>query len=350
MFTFKDYGSTSFITGMRAYAAMAILIAHTGSSWLSPVAQGALSDMLGQGVSVFFVISGFAVSQSYYQEKWFPSYILKRYFRIAPLYYFWLLIAIATSTTSTGWQDKNGVDVDFYNVIMHVAFLSDFDYKIAPTLLGVDWTLPIEMFWYLAIPPILYWADNLKRTMIAVLISAVVYQICMMNWTPFQLSPEEAAYAIKWSPFPYGLGFMLGMLAFRLRQNFDNLAHYSGPVLIFVLVSFFCFLCAPKSVITPLKFPYVCFATFLVILFGATSNSLCRYVFCNRLSMVIGTLSFGLYLSHQFVINFVEHVNQIDNELVRVFVVSVISLCISFITYRLIEQPSISLAKKLIPR
>ena len=63
----KDYGDTNFITGMRAYAALAVVLIHAGGGGLRDIGQ--MGDNIANlglaGVYVFFVISGFSVASSY---------------------------------------------------------------------------------------------------------------------------------------------------------------------------------------------------------------------------------------------------------------------------------------------
>ena len=62
----KSYGDTDFITGIRAIAALAVLLIHSGGAGLKEVSS--ITDNLliscRNGVFVFFVISGFSVANS----------------------------------------------------------------------------------------------------------------------------------------------------------------------------------------------------------------------------------------------------------------------------------------------
>jgi peptidoglycan/LPS O-acetylase OafA/YrhL len=63
----KDYGDSSFITGMRAFAALAVVLIHSGGAGFREL--GAIGNNIADfgkvGVYVFFVISGFSVASSY---------------------------------------------------------------------------------------------------------------------------------------------------------------------------------------------------------------------------------------------------------------------------------------------
>ena len=166
----KDYGPTTFITGMRAYAAVAVMLTHAGGAGLrtlGPLGQH-LIELGSQGVTVFFVISGFSVASSWEHSGSFTAYLYKRLARIVPLYYAWLFAATLTSTDAIEWQRRYGTSIDAYNMIMHLTFMSWCDYRIACTILGVEWSIPIEVIWYLAIPFLLQQMSTAPRVACAV--------------------------------------------------------------------------------------------------------------------------------------------------------------------------------------
>ncbi len=46
---------------------------------------------------------------------------------------------------------------------MHFAFVSFLDYRIANSLIGVEWTIPVEVFWYIFLPFLLPFAQGIWR-------------------------------------------------------------------------------------------------------------------------------------------------------------------------------------------
>jgi len=220
----KDYSETTFITGMRAYAAIAVLIVHSvgavlfyGNEYLQNVIA-----LGGQGVSVFFVVSGYSVSASYEKSSGFFDYINKRFWRISPLYYLYLFVYIITGSTSP-WLIENKVSLDFYNIFMHMTYLSGFDYRIAPTILGVDWTLSVEFFWYFIVPGLLVWVRNSTiRYKILISFSLLFYLSLFSLYLVLPLPRKTISLLIHWSPFPYMFAFSLGLLAYKLRNVLNH--------------------------------------------------------------------------------------------------------------------------------
>ncbi len=58
----KNYGNTNFITGMRAFAALAVIMIHAGGAGFRELGEIGknVANFGAAGVFVFFVISGFS--------------------------------------------------------------------------------------------------------------------------------------------------------------------------------------------------------------------------------------------------------------------------------------------------
>lgn len=76
----KEYPGTNFITGMRAWAAIGVVLIHCGGAGLRSWGYigNNIADMEKLGVYVFFVISGFSVTASYKNGN-FMQYLKKEY-------------------------------------------------------------------------------------------------------------------------------------------------------------------------------------------------------------------------------------------------------------------------------
>lgn len=227
--TTKDYGDTNFITGMRAFAAFGVLLVHSGGAGLYQLGEmgGNLAILGSWGVYVFFVISGFSVASSYESSTGYFDYINKRLWRIAPIYYFWIAVAIALSVTSVAWQQKFNVSVDSYNVLMHLSFLSFLNYRITNSILGVEWSISIEVFWYFLIPALVFAGRSRIVLLVSILASFFIYKYSIEHpefierpeFKLLQVRSQDAALAMHWNPVPYAFAYCLGVAAYKLREH-----------------------------------------------------------------------------------------------------------------------------------
>lgn len=350
--TAKSYGDTDFITGMRALAALAVVFIHAGGAGLRDFGEVAnnIVDLGRSGVYVFFVISGFSVAQSLISSRGYFDYLNKRVWRIAPLYYFWLLVTIALSITSTYWQNRFGVEVDAYNVFMHFGFLSFLDYRITNSIMGVEWSISIEVFWYLLVPVLLLLSKRKFVLLGMVVISAIIHKQIEKHAGHLPLAPEDASLAVYWSPLPYLFSFCLGIAAFRIREAMSASGRF-GDIVLFLSICLVVVYCIYPSELRNIfrdDFFLMSWVAFFMIVAGSSKSPLFNGLLANRYLIFVGAISYGIYLSHMPLINFLARFTPdlASSKFLYFIVVSALSCLISFVTFHTIEKPGGALGKR----
>lgn len=355
-FPIKSYGDTDFVTGLRAYAALAVMLIHAGGAGLVQL-HPLLAQLvfLGQtGVYVFFVISGFSVTASYRTTAHFTTYLSKRFMRIAPLYYvlllgLFLLQPLTNGNMPASWDTEFGVKYDLYNLFMHLSFLSFLDYKITNSVIGVEWTLSIEMFWYILLPLLLTLVTNWQRALTLLIASIALY---------FSLQCQQEAathihtrHIFEWSPLFYACAFSLGVLAYYIRPLVSNFATKHGDkffiALLVVGIAAFLSFAPQKSAGIPTYADTLLTAsafTFALIVLGTNQSLLVRALLLNRAALYLGTISYGLYLIHFPLVIFFRGL--IENKTLLFSAVFVTTVLASHLSYRFIERPALKLIKK----
>ncbi len=352
----KDYGNTNFITGMRAFAAFAIVLIHAGGAGLRDfgLIGNAIVDLGKNGVYAFFVISGFSVANSFELSRNYFDYLNKRLWRIAPLYYFWIAVALLSNSTAFYWQKKFGVSLDVYNVGMHLSFLSLFDYKITNTILGVEWSIPIEVFWYFFVPLFVVVSKNLRVLALLVVGSLAVFVATKLLPPPQALFPSsvnDPFLALHWSAVPYAFSFVLGVAAYRMRlkkicwrSTFRTASLIAGGLVVGYIVN-------PKFVLSFFwdGFILVSCITFFLILFGSREKLFFKYLFTNKIALFLGTISYGIYLCHFPILGLLTRIDfpGFDRPFIRFCILGLAATVASSLTYLLIERPCLSFGKSL---
>ena len=344
----QDYGDTNFITGMRAFAAFGVVMIHAGGAGFRALGDigNNLADLGRTGVYVFFVISGFSVASSFATSGGYFDYLNKRLWRVAPLYFFWVLLAGSTLWLPAllGGFSMRGADV--YNILMHLSFLSFLDYRITNSIIGVEWSIPIEVFWYFIVP-ILIVAIQGKRTMFFALFGSVMFYQIVVNSPQFMPVPEsDASLALHWSPIPYLLSYCLGVSAYKLRHTFEVSVRIANLVLVLVLVLVAAFVMHPSLInrIFFNEFVFISAATFALIVFGSQKSGLFRWIFASRLVIFLGVVSYGVYLSHLMMLWIITPYTQ--NMTLRFLLVAIAATIVSTLTYYLVERPSMALGRR----
>jgi len=224
------------------------------------------------------------------------------------------------------------------------------DYSIAPTLLGVDWTLSIEMFWYLLIPSLLLYVNSFRRLATIFVTSILIYALSKFGSSSLPLSEEDAALAVHWSPVPYALGFCFGIVAYRLKEFNFEYEKWSNAILVCILISGVIFLLLPMSIMNKTSYVFFTCISFALILFGSTNNKCFSKLFANRLVLFLGTISYGIYLCHPVLLGLIEQQIAFENLSIKFAVVLATSIGISTLTYLVIERRGLSMGKFLYSR
>jgi exopolysaccharide production protein ExoZ len=341
----RQYNDTNFITGIRAIAATMVVIIHTGafSGWGS---IGMAITYAGKyGVDIFFVIAGFTIAKTYAEANSFKGYCIRRFMRIAPLYY--LAITIAIIVTGLGllspqyFPDNLRAASGIYSWVTHVSFLSFFDYRVANSVLGVEWSIPIEVFWYITLPWLLIHTHFLIRTLLVIL-ALIAIALALAYCAEKILG---TVLPVKLSPVAHGHLFLLGAWAFHARSR--NLIQ-SGR-----LAGFLCGSVAAAVLIIMLIYfkgrgELLALATIilLVALEPKTSPTI-NYLLTTRPMLYVGSISYSIYLMHMVVFQLVQRLSLPFDSFTRFLIIYSLTIAVSSVTYALIERPFNSFGRKL---
>ncbi len=348
----RRYPGTDFVTGLRAFAALMVVMVHTAAFSDLGWAGKALSEMGRHGVIVFFVISGFSVSASFFTSRGYFEYLIRRLARIWPLYA--AVITAAFILHALGlisipyWMERFAVRFDTYNYIMHLTFLSFLDYRIAASVIGIEWTLPIEIVWYLVLPLVLARFYDWRSLFAAIVICYVLGIIVRLGFRT--LLGSDGGFASGWFPVRYGVFFVLGVIAYKIRQERPALERRAACVIL------------GASVLAALIFAlfnlssadYVLgVATFAIIAFYRTDIVSVRILLENRITLFLGTISYSIYLTHTLVMEILGMPLGLTSGATgfgAFLTVSACTIALSALTYLLIERPTNRIGKILAAR
>lgn len=335
------YKGTNFITGLRAIAALGVVMIHTGGAGLRDFGMvgNRIADLGSAGVYVFFVISGFAVTHSFLkQDKKYSPYLVKRLRRIVPLYFFWLGICIAISGS-----------VSAYNAAMHLSLLSFLDATIANSIIGVEWSIPIEVFYYLMMPVAIMFVRG-KWAVAGLILGGLALHLAAQTGARLSGDPNNFL-RLHWSPIPYAFSFALGMAAFRIKQwcTASPIISYAAWLFAAVLVAGYC--------IDPARFHYLqldvvvlmSVLTFIILICTSDSNNaLARRVLCSEPLQWVGLVSYGVYLSHVPIFGYAVKPLEL-HATPAFFLTAALSIAVSSMTLFAIERPGQTLGTKRSP-
>jgi peptidoglycan/LPS O-acetylase OafA/YrhL len=367
----EDY--LPFLDGFRGLAALWVVACH------SLILSGSTLPILIRGdiaVEIFMIMSGFLMTYHYYmrQQKepweepktWFKFYV-RPFFRIAPLYYVLLLVyffvapQLGVLRQEIGQTYIGALNTDFvrytdqglWNIFLHVSFLFGFfpDYVARSPM--PDWSIALEMQFYLVFPFLMYFFRKnyfLVSTFVIVASCVVINKIFISH-----------VFVNKAFLTTHLKLFLIGMiLAVGHQYKTKNI---SGSILAMATALFLAGFAGGGKIIQ--------LATFLLVLllnineverfFGMKTGITFLYkALSNSLTTWLADMSYCVYLIHfLFLIPIAHFYSHIDSYLhlpgILRFLIVFITACVptylaSFVLFNIVEKNGILFGKSLVKK
>lgn len=274
---------------LRGIAALAVALAHiTDLQYiLAPLEKPVVPRFTGYwGVDIFFVISGFIivyitreVNIGYKSSR---EFILKRFIRIIPAYWFFTLLVYFIN--AQGWLDDKTSAAD-----TALLFKSLFFIKQGFPLLNVGWTLTLEMFFYMVFSVGLLVASHYRRILMVSLFFIVLVVIRFLH--------NGKHFNFMFYTQPVILEFVAGMFLGGFYQKIRlwiGEAYGLGIFIVGVAILLFVTMALPNETLIALR----------VLWWGVPATLIVAGVLCTRVIECfvwlrsMGTVSYSIYLSH----------------------------------------------------
>ena len=308
--------------GIRGLAVLIVFLSHTSGrdQSLSPLLQ--FNGIGHVGVYLFFVLSGYLLASTLIDE-WYrngsisvKNFLIRRFFRIAPLYYFVLVIVfLYQQITSQFYSSYLHINNGLVGFIKHLFFIKGD---------GVFWTLPTEFIFYLILPWLVILGLRKGKSAYYFLSGCALVYFFWFLLILQHIIPETLALKLV------GIShnsqfldvFLCGVLAsFAQRNKFlaevfrqnvkiiDRVAVYGllmTLLLTFAMVSFnFLGLERPFYGLRWASLGYGLIFAF-IILATSLNGAVCK-IFETKVLRLLGIVGFSWYLIHFFVLQVVNH-------------------------------------------
>lgn len=339
------YNKTKFLTGFRGYAALGVMLIHSGGAGLASLGEAGVKvvDFGKYGVVVFFVLSAFTIVNSIDSGKKFKfsNYLYRRFFRIVPLYVVTLAAAVFIVDQATLSLDKVG------NFVAASSFISLLDLGSRNNILSVEWTIPIEVFFYLILPSVWFYLAKkphiqkiLNVLLIGLVLTLITYKFTILPYYNY----SDHALALFYSVERYAFTYACGICAYFFLQRVQNLQISSGT-LGGVLLIFFIYIILGERGFGDLIFVTLWSTLLIIVCYG--KSWLSRLIFENPFIIYLGTISYSFYLTHVVVLSFVPPTFNRPG----FFLVGLSgTIVVSSLTYFFIEKPFIKLSKSIVSK
>jgi peptidoglycan/LPS O-acetylase OafA/YrhL len=329
------------IDGLRAIAVITVIFFHAGF------------DAFGGGfvgVDMFFVISGYLITSiiltELQQDKFsIVDFYERRARRILPALFLVMLVCIPFAYFYFLPRDMK----DFSKSLIAVSVFASnilfwrestyFDTAADLKPLLHTWSLAVEEQYYLFFPLFLLLLWRLgKRWIVGALALILVASFILAQWAAYA-KPAVAFYLLP----ARGWELLIGALAAFFRSRTDRgefgkpinqVGGWLGGVLILYAVFTF-----DKKIPIPGFYALIpVLGTLLIILFATRQTTIGRFL-GNKVLVGIGLISYSAYLWHQPIFAFARHIGIEGRNLYLYGILSAMSLCLAFLSWRFVELP-----------
>lgn len=162
-------GNSANLDFLRTFAVLLVVIRHLmsvfgfeGSRWIFPQAIGIF------GVLLFFVHTSLVLMFSLERQTqrlgtrhFYTTFLVRRVFRIYPLS---ICVVLLVAFAAARWPAASGLGehLTAVGVLSNIFLVQDFAHQ--PNIIGVLWSLPLEMQMYLFLPVLFLYADRLRTS------------------------------------------------------------------------------------------------------------------------------------------------------------------------------------------
>jgi peptidoglycan/LPS O-acetylase OafA/YrhL len=354
-----------YIDALRGLAIMGVVLSHI-PEWVPPVSfvLNSIAAQGARGVQLFYLASALTLFMSMAsrigrEEKATASFFIRRFFRIAPAFYLAVVIYFIRDGMSPRYVAPNGIQ--WWYVPLTVFFLNGWHPETINSVIPGGWSIAIEMTFYLFVPYLFSKLNAIKPTLIALLASIFVAKIASSAITTLliPLYPYDQQYLVGFFSYEWFFSqlpvFLLGILAFHLIRKYPTIdKSMASFLLVSSLLLFAAFLIIqtyenllPQHILYGIAF----------LLFALSLHYSPQKLFVNRLTVLVGRISFSIYLFHFLILSVLENFFSsgfpISGNLgfgLAYALLLALSICISYVTHRVIEVPGINLGKRIIKK
>jgi peptidoglycan/LPS O-acetylase OafA/YrhL len=304
----KDIIKFRYVDAMRGFAILAVLAVHVGQKCENLPSFIASAANLGNfGVQLFFVASAFTLCLSFYERKKNESkpirnYFLRRYFRIAPMYYFGIIFYFFIRLIGKGKFPPDGYDLA--SVLSNFTFLHGFHPETFNYIVPGGWSIGVEFIFYAFFPFSIKWIKNEKQALMLFVFTIFLSIAGSFFWGFIYgdiANKNSFQYYVFTTQFP---NFSIGIFLFHIWRKKDRISTYlklKTEVISIIALVFFAIFFIFSVKLPQIPFYHLLRPTFFSIsflFFGFALMNKEWYIFVNPLTIQTGKISFSLYINH----------------------------------------------------
>ena len=332
------------LDGLRFIAVSLVMLSHGPQ----PASFLPYSQCLANfGVNMFFVLSGFLISQILIESKEksnnkgliLRNFYIRRFLRIFPLYYMVVIVALAmnvpTSRENAGWL---------------FTFTANIPAGLKENMIGDVshfWSLAVEEQFYIFYPllVLLIPTKHYLKLFYSFIFIAIASRLIEYLLIPNREIMGQVAYTFTPGCLDcFGIGGILAYLKYKSsieKSFFDK----SAPYLLCLLLAIILYFAAVRYqiLLVPVLFTRTSFAIFCYWLIGKASfgnfKGAMGVFLNNKVVIYLGKISYGLYLIHPLVGYYLGNIPH------AIYLFPFVTVLIASVSWKFYERPISKLKK-----
>ncbi|GEC79217.1 acyltransferase family protein [Flavobacterium aquatile] len=356
----------NYIDSIRGVAILMVILGHIGQEVRGLSLIPHLLTSYGQmGVQLFFVASAYTLclsaSNRITESHQIKKYAIRRFFRIAPLYYIGLIVYFLFDL-SLLWN-KNGTfslpeKYTLINVLSNLFFFHGFYPPANNNIVPGGWSIGTEMAFYVVFPLLFYYfkkwtSGSFGKALLILLVVFIISQLI------FVLVYNFMGLLVKNNNFLYYnlvnqiSVFCVGIVFFLFEKNTLFTKDWKFDLIVFVAltsISLVLWNCNWLNIFSVIPVLSAISFVFLINIFNKNNKLNLNFL------LRIGAVSYSMYIIHFIFLFFSALVSlkfsQFINKNIILVVMYLLTVMVTFvfasISERYIEKPFINIAKKII--
>ncbi len=299
----------------------------------------------GMGITFFFLVSSFSLyfSRETHKEENIFDFYLRRFFRIAPLFYFWILLSLVRNFYV--FHKSHSMQEIFSSVFFFFNLWPGYQQGFV----WAGWMIGVLIVFYLLFPLVHKFIDNIWKALGLFFISIffVSFFKIILLYTP--LEPKGFEEFLKYSFVRHFPVFAFGIFLYFFYTQFISVRLPSKSIGFFLLSLALCLFSSLTSgkmndILLPTYYWQPIVFSIFILGFAIYPVS----IFINKTTRFLGKISYSIYLSHPTLILAMKPVYEkiydmpINLSIQYTLCVGItfgLLVPISYISYRFIEVP-----------
>jgi len=342
------------LDGLRGLAVLIVFLSHISNEGMPLFTFTDFSGTGKSGVFLFFILSSFLLTRPFvsadardFNKDFFMSYFFRRFTRIYPLYFLYLLLGLVTTMISIIiFKLDRPMGVPF--VLSPADF---FEHLLLMQGWGVTWSVVVEFHYYLILPILALTHSVILKNKwhLSLLLTITLIMASQLFWPPLDSTNNDTRLG------PYLPIFFMGALLAvffhewqkkKLTENkkiilvVDVLGVLAILLLVFTIPSVSTYILGRKI---PFDYYHRQFTLFgvlwsMVVFSCVAGSGLLRKPFEISILRYLGHISFSVYLLHVITLKLVQ--KAASGLPMQGWIVLALTIAVSHMTYVLVERPA----------